>query len=245
MLEDQAVLVSAGCVVGSRSDLNDGSGFQMWELDLESKDVVGSSGHVSEFDLVGVVIELEHLSDLSDDIEVTRFLRGILKADSLLVNLTANINALESHVSPVLEGRHDAAILSLLGSSVARDGVWLVVGGGLVDWGLLVSGVESPRSLVEHVDIELSLAVVELHVSSVNSDDITESEDEWEILELGGVDHQLGVLPSLGLGELGWINDFEGADEHLVGDAGGLGLDGLLVWERGIDDDSVEVAKIS
>ena len=90
----------------------------------------------------------------------------------------------------------------------------------------------------------MSLAVVVLHVGSVNSDNVTESVDEWKILKLGGIDHELRVSPSLLLGELVWINDLHGADEHLVGDSSSLGLDGLFVWERGINDDTVEVAEI-
>lgn len=79
----------------------------------------------------------------------------------------------------------------------------------------------------------------------MNSDDISESEDEWKVLKLGGVDNELGILPSLSLSELGRINDFEGANEHLIGDSSGLGFDGLFVRERSINDDSVEVAKLN
>ena len=79
----------------------------------------------------------------------------------------------------------------------------------------------------------------------MNSDYITESVDEWKVLELGGIDHELRISPSLLLCELGWINDLHGADEHLVGDSSGLGLDGLFVWERGINDDTVEVAEFN
>ena len=67
--------------------------------------------------------------------------------------------------------------------------------------------------------------------------------NEWEVLKLGGIDNKLGVFPSFLLGELRWINDFHGADEHLVRDSS-LGFDGLFVWERGINDDTVEVAKL-
>ena len=90
----------------------------------------------------------------------------------------------------------------------------------------------------------MSLVAVEFHVSSVNSDDITESVDEWKVLKLGGIDHQLRILPSFLLSELGWINNFHGADEHLVRDSSGLRFDGLFVWERGINDDTIEVAKV-
>jgi len=57
---------------------------------------------------------------------------------------------------------------------------------------------------------------VEFQVGSVDSDNVTESVDEWEVLELGGINDKLGVLESLGLGELGWVDNLHGADEHLV-----------------------------
>lgn len=79
----------------------------------------------------------------------------------------------------------------------------------------------------------------------MNSDDISKSEDEWEILKLGGIDNELRVLPSLSLGELGWINDLEGANEHLVRDSSLLRFDSLFVWERCINDDTIEVAKLN
>ena len=79
----------------------------------------------------------------------------------------------------------------------------------------------------------------------MNSDDITESVDEWEVLKLGGIDDKLGVLPSFLLGELRWINNFHGADEHLVRDSSGLRFDGLFVWERCINDDTIEVAELN
>ena len=69
--------------------------------------------------------------------------------------------------------------------------------------------------------------------------------DEWEVLKLSGIDDELGVLPSFLLRELRRINDFHSADEHLVGDSGRLRFDGLFVWERGINDDTVEVALLN
>ena len=50
----------------------------------------------------------------------------------------------------------------------------------------------------------------------MDSDNITESVDEWKVLKLGGINDELGVLESLGCGELGWVDNLHGADEHLV-----------------------------
>ena len=65
--------------------------------------------------------------------------------------------------------------------------------------------------------------------------------NEWEVLKLGGIDNKLGLFPSFLLCELRWINDFHGADEHLARGSS-LGCDLSFVWERGINDDTVEVA---
>jgi hypothetical protein len=78
--------------------------------------------------------------------------------------------------------------------------------------------------------------VMDLEVSSVDSDDITDSVDEWEIFELVGIDDNLGPVVFL-LWVESWVNNFHGADEGWLS-----GLQDLLEWERGIDDDGVEVA---
>jgi len=77
---------------------------------------------------------------------------------------------------------------------------------------------------------------MDLEVSSVDSDDITNSMDEWEILELVGIDNNLSPVIFL-LWVESWVNNFHGADEGWLS-----GFQDLLEWERGIDDDGVEVA---
>lgn len=68
-------------------------------------------------------------------------------------------------------------------------------------------------------------------VGSVNSNNISNSVNDWEILESVGIDDSLS--PSLlVLWVQGWINNLEGADESVAVN---------LVWESGIDDDSIEV----
>ena len=80
------------------------------------------------------------------------------------------------------------------------------------------------------------MLVVDLEVSSVHSDDISDSVNEWEILELVGIDNNLSPVVFL-LWVESWVNDLHGADEGWLS-----GLQDLLEWERGIDDDGVEVA---
>lgn len=68
-------------------------------------------------------------------------------------------------------------------------------------------------------------------VGSVDSNNISNSVNDWEILESVGIDDSLS--PSLlVLWVQGWINNLEGADESVAVN---------LVWESGIDDDSIEV----
>ena len=78
----------------------------------------------------------------------------------------------------------------------------------------------------------MSLSVVESEVGSVDSDDITESVYDWEVLESLGIDDNGGVV-MLGLLIKSWVNDLEGADVS-------LGVD--LVWEVSVNDDTINVA---
>ena len=74
----------------------------------------------------------------------------------------------------------------------------------------------------------------------MNSDDISDSVDEWKILKLTSIDNKL--RPSGSFGELRWVNDLHGANEHLVGNTTSGALNSFLVWERCINDDTIEVA---
>ena len=82
------------------------------------------------------------------------------------------------------------------------------------------------------VHIELSDSLPWSQVGSVDSNDITESVDDWDILESLGVDDDLSVV-LLTLGVEVWVDDLEGADKSVWLD---------LVWESGINDDTIEVA---
>ena len=63
----------------------------------------------------------------------------------------------------------------------------------------------------------------------MHSDDVSKSVDDWEILKLVGEDDHRGVGTLL---EEGWVNNLKGADELVLM---------ALVWESGINNDSVEV----
>jgi len=64
----------------------------------------------------------------------------------------------------------------------------------------------------------------------VDSNDISESVDDREILESGGIDDNRGISSLL---VKSWINNLERADESVRVD---------FVWECGINDDTIEVA---
>ena len=84
--------------------------------------------------------------------------------------------------------------------------------------------------MIEHVDVELSLVLVDSHVGSVDSDNISESVDDWEVLELTSVDDDVSIGT---LGVESWVNNLEGADESLRIH---------FVWECCINNDTIEVA---
>jgi hypothetical protein len=77
----------------------------------------------------------------------------------------------------------------------------------------------------------LSLSLVDSEGGVVDSNDISNSVDDWEILESGGIDDDLSPV-LLVLWVEGWIDDLDGADESVAVD---------LVWEGGIGDNAVEV----
>jgi hypothetical protein len=64
----------------------------------------------------------------------------------------------------------------------------------------------------------------------MDSDDVSKSVDDWEVLELVGIDDNVGIGT---LGVEGWVNNLEGADES-------LGVD--FVWECCVNNDTIEVA---
>lgn len=134
----------------------------------------------------------------------------------------------------LLEGAGDGTVLSLLGRFLSRESI-RVVTNTLAQWRHLVSGVQGPGALVVHVDVELSLSLVDSKGGIVDSDDITNSVDNWEILEPGGVDDDLSPVLFV-LGVQSWVDNLDGADESVAVD---------LVGEGSISDDTVEVHWVS
>jgi hypothetical protein len=84
--------------------------------------------------------------------------------------------------------------------------------------------------LIEHIDVELSLVLIDSHVGSVDSNDVSESVDDWEVLEFAGIDDNVGIGTFL---VESWVNNLEGANESLRVD---------FVWESGINNHTIEVA---
>ena len=87
----------------------------------------------------------------------------------------------------------------------------------------------------------MSLVVVESESGSVDSDDVSDSLDDWEIFESLGVENEGGIVAGvtgslLVLDVEGWINDLEGAD---------VSIRAGLVWESSINDSSIEVLWLS
>lgn len=70
VLEDEDLL-GGGFIISGRSDSDNRSLSNMWELELESKGVESLTGGISELELVSVFIELEDLEDLGDNVEVS------------------------------------------------------------------------------------------------------------------------------------------------------------------------------
>ena len=162
----------------------------MWELELEGEGVVGLTGVVSQLELVCVLVKLEDLENLDNDIEVVALVLGSLELNG---TISTNVGGLEEVVGPLLEGLLDGNILSLESGSLSRESVWGLVSDGLSKRRELVSGVESPGAELLDVDVELSSSLVESELSSVDSDDVTNSVDDWEVLELVGIDDDRGV----------------------------------------------------
>jgi hypothetical protein len=167
------------------------------------------------------------LEDLGDNIEISVLFGGFVEIDRFL---SSNGSWGENVVGPFSEGSENGNILSFDGGFLSWECVWCIGWHGGSEWGCLVGGEESVWGLVEHVDVELSLVLVDSHVGSVNSDDVSESVDDWEVFEFVGIDDNWSILS---LGVEGWVNNLEGADES-------IGVS--FVWEGSIDNDTVEVA---
>ena len=231
VLEDEDVLLGGGIVVGGRSDLDNSSGLEVGELKLESESVVNFSGSISELELISVLIKLEDLEDLGDNIEVLGSLGGLTEGGVGAIG--KNVVGGEVVVGPLLESLEDGGVLSLVGGLLSRESVGSL-GNGLSKRSLLIRGVESPGALVSELDVELGLVLPNSNLSSVDSDDISESVDDGEVLESLGIDDNLSVV-SLGGGVEGGVDDLKDANVSILL---------YLVGEGGINDHSVEVVVV-
>lgn len=84
-------------------------------------------------------------------------------------------------------------------------------------------------------DILLSIVFIPLsNNSSVYSDDISESLDDWKVLEFVGIHDNLGEFS---FGIVGWVNNFKGAHEQFFL----IVFSDKLIWEAGINDNTIEV----
>ena len=231
VLEDEDVLLGGGIVVGGRSDLDNSSGLEVGELKLESESVVNFSGSISELELISVLIKLEDLEDLGDNVEVLGSLGGLTEGGVGAIG--KNVVGGEVVVGPLLESLEDGGVLSLVGGLLSRESVGSL-GNGLSKRSLLIRGVESPGALVSELDVELGLVLPNSNLSSVDSDDISESVDDGEVLESLGIDDNLSVV-SLGGGVEGGVDDLKDANVSILL---------YLVGEGGINDHSVEVVVV-
>jgi len=86
----------------------------VWELQLKGESVEGFSGVVSQFELVGVLIKLEDLANLSANVEVSALLAAFVEVAALDAVVVS-----EELVGPLSEGTEDGGILSLDGGLLA------------------------------------------------------------------------------------------------------------------------------
>lgn len=79
----------------------------------------------------------------------------------------------------------------------------------------------------------MSGVVIDSQISSVNSNDITKSMDDWEVLKSLSIDDNLSEVVCLGLWVESWVNHLEGADESIRVN---------FIWESCVNYDTIEVA---
>ena len=80
----------------------------------------------------------------------------------------------------------------------------------------------------------MSLAVEKSEVGSVNSNDISESVNDWEVFESLSINDNGSVIVLCLLVE-SWVDNFKGANVSLAVD---------FVWEVSIDDHTIDVARV-
>jgi hypothetical protein len=227
-------VLASGLVGGDRSNVDGVSTSEVGELQLGAEGVPGVTGVISKSDLVGVFIELVDLSDFTLNIEVftSSGSTGLVEGgDSGDGSGTGHVRG-----GPLSEGSKDVSFVLLEGSAFVGVGDGGVVSSGGTESGLFVGGEESPRSSEVGVEVELSLVFVHSHGGSVDSDDVSESVDNWEVLKSVGEDDEGSPVVLLAGSVERVINDLERADESVLGH---------LVGEGGINDHTVDVVGLS
>ena len=140
MLEDQNFLGRGGIERG-RSDSDNGSIFDVWEFQFNGKGVVNSTGSILKLELVGVLIKLENLKNLSVDIKISFFFMANVKGCSLISTFDVVLG--EMVLGPFLEGRLDGRVLLLVSGSLSGESVWSF-SGSLSSWDGFIGRIKSP-----------------------------------------------------------------------------------------------------
>ena len=83
-----------------------------------------------------------------------------------------------------------------------------------------------------HGDVELTTVVVHAEGCAMETDDVSETKNDGEVLEAVGVHDDAGVITTLGASVEGGVGNLERADVELLVD---------LVGEGSINDDTVDV----
>jgi hypothetical protein len=83
-----------------------------------------------------------------------------------------------------------------------------------------------------NVDVELSLVVIKTESSSVDTDDISNSVNDWEVFESGGIDDNAGVVSGFASSVEGVVNNLERTHESVLV---------YFIGESGINDDTINV----
>ena len=130
----------------------------------------------------------------------------------------------------------DESLLSLLNSALlAWKGIW----SSLICWWLskrwrLIRRIQCPWTFVIDIHIELSYTIVKSQACSIDSDYITNSVDNWELVKFLCIDDNLSVI-LLSLWVDSWINHLHWTDESVIMN---------FVWESSISDHTIEVTFI-
>lgn len=86
----------------------------------------------------------------------------------------------------------------------------------------LMSIEQAPRSLVEEINIELLSVIVVLELSSVDSEDVSNSLDDWEVFEVLSIEDYCNpiLFGNCSLFGEGVVDDLSSDDGSLVGCVG-------------------------